>query len=89
MRSVKIIVRGRVQGVFYRASTKQKARELGVNGTVKNQSDGSVIIEATGNENAVNSLISWCKQGPELARVRSVEVEDTQLPYFTDFNVVR
>ena len=89
MRSVKIIVRGRVQGVFYRASTKQKARELGVNGTVKNQSDGSVIIEATGNESAVDLLISWCKQGPELAKVRSVEVEDTQLPNFADFDVVR
>ncbi|MGI9545460.1 MAG: acylphosphatase, partial [Cyclobacteriaceae bacterium] len=57
-----ITVQGRVQGVFYRASTKQKALELGLVGWVCNRSDGSVYLEAEGSKEQLNTLLAWCKK---------------------------
>lgn len=67
---------GLVQGVFYRASTKEQAIKLGLKGWVKNLSDGSVLINVYGKTSAVNELITWCKRGPFLAKVSEVEVSD-------------
>ncbi len=66
---VRLRVRGRVQGVFYRASTQQRAAQLGVAGWVRNRSDGSVEIEAEGAPAAVEALVTWCRSGPSGARV--------------------
>lgn len=71
----KLRVKGRVQGVFYRQTTKEKARELGIKGWVANVVDGSVAIEALGYGPALEELISWCRQGPPSAKVDSVEVQ--------------
>jgi acylphosphatase len=68
-------VAGRVQGVFYRQSTKEKAQSLGIVGWVRNQDDGSVALEALGPRDAVERLIAWCRQGPPSARVDSIDVE--------------
>lgn len=85
-----IRVTGRVQGVFYRASTQQKAQELGLAGWVKNESDGSVVIEAEGETDKLRSLVEWCKSGPPTARVQDIHVEisDTFKNY-DDFGVKR
>lgn len=79
-----ITVRGKVQGVFFRASTRDKARELNLTGFVRNQSDGSVYLEASGNEDQLNKLVAWCKVGPKSARVDQVEV--TQLDSAISFD---
>lgn len=71
----RIIAKGRVQGVFYRASAKQKANELGVTGWAKNSLDGSVEIVAEGEESTLLALIDWCKTGPADALVTDVEVD--------------
>lgn len=71
----RLIVRGRVQGVFYRQSTKEEARRLGIMGWVRNQNDGSVAVEAVGPRTAVEELIKWCHKGPPSARVDAVDVE--------------
>ena len=70
-----VIVRGLVQGVFFRATTREKALEHGVNGWVRNLADGSVEALFEGRKDAVEKLIEWCHRGPLGARVEKVEVE--------------
>ena len=85
MKHYNITVRGRVQGVFYRASTKEKAVEWGLNGFVRNQSDGSVYIEAEGDEERLKQLVNWCNHGPANAVVRDVSVEESEMVGFKKF----
>ena len=67
-------VSGRVQGVFFRASTRQRARELGVTGYARNLPDGRVEVLACGSADAVEALCRWLWQGPPSARVTAVDV---------------
>ena len=73
-KSVRVRIRGRVQGVWYRAWTEQEATKRGVTGWVRNRRDGSVEALFMGDEGAVDDLIEACRDGPELARVESIEV---------------
>ncbi len=72
---VSIKIFGIVQGVFFRESTREKANELGLSGFVRNESDGSVYIDAEGSEEDLRGLISWCHQGPRLSRVDRVDYD--------------
>ena len=69
------IVAGRVQGVFYRATTQAQAEQLGVSGYAKNLSDGTVEVMACGPEELVEKLCEWLWQGPGLAKVDNVDCE--------------
>ena len=69
------LVAGRVQGVFYRASTRQRAVELGVNGYARNLPDGRVEVLAVGEPSAVEALCRWLWQGSPASQVTSVDVE--------------
>ena len=69
---IKAIVSGRVQGVFYRESTRKKAVTLNVTGWVKNNPDGSVELHACGDEEKIKIFIDWLWQGPLLAQVSNV-----------------
>jgi acylphosphatase len=69
------LVAGRVQGVFYRASTRQRAQELGVTGYARNLADGRVEVLACGEAVAVQALCEWLWQGPPASHVTSVQVE--------------
>jgi acylphosphatase len=71
-------VHGRVQGVWYRASTAEKARGLGLAGHARNLDDGTVEVLAVGPAEAVDALLAWLWQGPPLARVTRVEVEELE-----------
>ena len=68
-------VRGLVQDVSYRWSTRAEAVRLGVDGWVRNEDDGSVSAELEGERAAVEALVTWCREGPPAARVESVDVE--------------
>jgi acylphosphatase len=68
------IIVGRVQGVFFRASTREEAVRLGVSGWVRNLPDGSVQLYAEGEESPVRQLLAWCAEGPPAARVDDVDV---------------
>lgn len=70
-----LFISGRVQGVFFRANTKKRARELGIKGWVKNLPDGRVEVMAEGEEEEVKELVEWCKSGSRHAEVTNVEVE--------------
>ena len=72
----KCLVSGRVQGVFYRGSAAQRARELGVRGYARNLADGRVEVLACGEEEAVQTFVSWLWTGSSASRVTAVEVAD-------------
>ena len=75
-KNVHVIVKGRVQGVWFRANTKQKAEQLGVSGWIRNTQDGCVEAIFEGEEKCVNEMIDWCNRGPPLAKVNNVEVKN-------------
>ncbi len=73
MTRARVRVRGRVQGVFFRAETRARAASLGVSGWIRNASDGSVEAVFEGADEQVESLLEWCRRGPVGARVEEVE----------------
>lgn len=75
----KCIVGGRVQGVYYRATTANRARELGVTGYAKNLPDGRVEVLAVGDASAVNTLVEWLWEGSTASKVTSVEAIEIEL----------
>ncbi len=89
LKTLSIIVTGKVQGVWYRQSAKEKATELGVTGNVRNQPDDSVAIIATGLANQLDQFIEWCRQGPPRALVTNVEVTELPLQSFDRFVIER
>ncbi len=76
LRAIRCVVAGRVQGVYYRASTVAQAQRLKLNGWVKNCSDGRVEVVAAGESAAVAELAGWLWSGPPAARVDAVQVEE-------------
>lgn len=76
MRRVKMLVSGRVQGVYFRYFTERKAEELGVVGSVKNLDTGHVEIIAEADDETLNAFICWCHKGPITARVDSVDISE-------------
>lgn len=83
-----IKIYGRVQGVFFRESAKNKAEELEINGFAKNEPDGILYIEAEGKEEKLKEFLDWCGYGPELADVEKVDFdEEEKLKSFKKFEV--
>jgi acylphosphatase len=74
-RAVRVVVRGRVQGVWFRESTRQLAESNGVTGHVRNRADGAVEARFEGEADAVDRLVAYCRTGPPLAVVEGVEIE--------------
>ena len=74
LKQVPLFVRGRVQGVYFRASAQREGRRLGLTGWVKNRADGAVEVLAEGEEEEIKELIGWVHRGPGAARVDSVDV---------------
>ena len=77
-RSVRLTIAGRVQGVGYRMWAERTATGLRVHGWVRNRSDGSVELQATGDDNAIATLIDACRQGPRTAVVTGVAVAEAE-----------
>jgi len=84
-----IVVSGKVQGVFFRASAKERAEQLGINGIVRNLPDGRVHIEAEGSAENLDHFRSWCATGPPRAVVEKVESHTGELSNYDSFKVVR
>ncbi|MFL1895823.1 acylphosphatase [Aquimarina sp. 2-A2] len=82
-----ITVYGKVQGVWYRKHTLEKAIALGLKGYVKNQSNGSVYIEAEGSKEQLKELLTWCATGPELASVTQVDHTEGTPKHFDRFEI--
>ncbi len=85
---VRLIIEGRVQGVWFRESTRREAARLGVFGWVRNRPDGKVEAVAEGPEDKVRALVAWCHHGPSTARVsRVLETEEAYQGEFSSFDV--
>ncbi|MEY3679265.1 MAG: hypothetical protein RI924_1406 [Bacteroidota bacterium] len=89
MKHLQISVFGKVQGVFFRASAKAVADMLGVRGRVINQPDGSVYIEAEGDEFSLEEFLAFCHQGPEKSQVEKVLVNEAELKNYRNFEITK
>lgn len=89
MRHVKLHIKGRVQGVAFRAHTRRKALDLGLCGYVENRPDGSVYAEIEGPAEQVEEMLRWCRSGPPLARVDAIEMEEGVPADYQTFGIRR
>lgn len=89
MPTVHLIIKGKVQGVFFRASAKDRADEIGVSGWVKNTEDGNVEAMANGNEAQIQKFIEWCKTGPRRAVVSDIVITHKKEQIFDGFRIFR
>lgn len=88
MKQVSITISGRVQGVFFRANAKALASQCDLKGFVRNEGDGSVFIEAEGDEKNLETFILWCKKGPKAAEVERVEVKEGEVKGYSSFDIL-
>jgi acylphosphatase len=89
LQTISIIVSGKVQGVFFRQSTKETAQQLNITGEVRNLDDGNVEIIATGTKEQLDDLIEWCKKGPPKAIVSEIKIKNLSLREFAHFTIIR
>lgn len=85
---IRIIVSGKVQGVFFRASTRDQANILGVSGFVRNLADGRVEIVAQGPASQLEDFVAWCGQGPPGAKVTNCNIEEHTPKAFRGFDIL-
>ena len=88
MKHLNLKIYGEVQGVFFRQGVKDRALELGLDGFVRNEPDGSVYLEAEGEEGILNKFIDWCRIGPPGAKVNSLDISEGTVQNFIGFNIV-
>jgi len=87
-RKVKLLVSGRVQGVYFRMFTQNKAKQFGIKGCARNLADGRVEIIAEADPSSIEKFIQWCHQGPVTARVDHVEITEPESnEVFTSFEI--
>jgi acylphosphatase len=84
---VKVLVSGRVQGVFFRAECAQRARQLELGGSARNLPDGRVEAVFEGDDDAIDRMVRWCREGPPLARVEAIRVEEEAPKGESDFRI--
>lgn len=89
MQHLKIVVKGRVQGVYFRFYTQKAAKKLNITGTVKNRTNGNVEIHATGEEQNMQEFVQWCHKGPLLAHVKTITQSPVPKPsLYIDFTII-
>ena len=86
-KALHIWVRGQVQGVWFRASAQNKARELELTGWVRNDADGSVEIHAQGTPANLDHFVLWCRQGPPSAEVSHLDIDSVSMENFLTFEI--
>lgn len=89
VKHINVKISGKVQGVFFRVSTKACAETLGVRGFVRNGSDNTVYIEAEAEEKTLNEFINWCQHGPPLAKVEHCDIKEGAIVNFKGFEIMR
>jgi acylphosphatase len=90
MPTIHLVIKGKVQGVFYRATAQDVAQQIGVTGWVRNTDEGNVEIKATGTEEQLQRLVAWCKQGPPKAIVTDILLsKKEEEENFKDFRILR
>jgi acylphosphatase len=85
--SYRITVSGKVQNVGFRYYTARTAQEFNIDGLVRNEPDGTVYIEAEGEKDALDGFVSWCRRGPQWARVDGFDIQEQPAMNYKGFNV--
>lgn len=89
MEHLQINIKGRVQGVFFRLTSKAVADQIGIKGMIKNLPDGSVYIEAEGKPFQLKLFLEWCEEGPENAQVEKVVIHKGELQNYRNFEIIK
>lgn len=89
MKHLNIQIYGKVQGVHYRVNAVEAANNLGIKGFTRNEDDGSVYIEAEGEEDLLEQFIAWCRKGPAHAKVEQVITTQGEMKNYTTFAIQR
>jgi acylphosphatase len=89
IRSYKITIKGKVQGVNYRINAQAMAHQYNLTGYVRNKADGSVLACAEGEEENLYKFIEWCNTGPRLAHVTEVHAEEQEVKGYQTFEIKR
>ena len=89
MPTIRLLIKGKVQGVFYRATAREKAEEFGITGWIKNTEEGYVEAVASGNDEQLQQFINWCKAGPDHAIVTGITVNKIDEQSFEKFRIMR
>lgn len=89
MPTVHLLIKGKVQGVFYRAHAKEMAKQLHITGWIKNTGEGDVEATVSGSEDALREFTQWCKRGPNKADVTHVIETKTEERSFDGFSIIR
>ena len=89
MPTIHLLIKGKVQGVYYRASAKEVADRLHLSGWIKNTREGHVEVLASGDEEDLRRFTEWCKRGPERADVHEVIVNEAAQAHMSGFSIIR
>ncbi|WP_432711910.1 acylphosphatase [Pedobacter sp.] len=89
MKHIDITITGKVQGVGFREVTKMVADQMGVKGMIRNESDGSVYVEAEGDDVLLEVFLEWCNDGPDRAVVENVAVTPADVKNYRNFEIIK
>jgi acylphosphatase len=89
MKQIIIRITGKVQGVSFRYTTKVVADQMGVRGMIRNESDGSLYIEAEGDDTLLEVFLEWCHEGPDRAKIENITVTPGEVKNYRNFEIVK
>jgi acylphosphatase len=89
MKHINIRITGKVQGVSFRATTKAVADQMGIRGIIRNEADGSVYLEAEGDDVSLEVFLEWCHEGSDRSRIENVEVVAGELKNYQNFEILK
>lgn len=89
MKQIIIKITGKVQGVSFRYTTKVVADQMGVRGIIRNEKDGSLYIEAEGDDTLLEIFLEWCNEGPDRAKIEHVAVTPGVLKHYQNFEIIK
>ncbi|TDQ10060.1 acylphosphatase [Pedobacter metabolipauper] len=89
IRHIDIKITGKVQGVSFRQTTKAVADQMGVRGIARNQKDGSLYLEAEGDDTLLEMFVEWCHEGPDRSKIELVEVTPGELKNYRNFEIIK
>lgn len=86
---INIRITGKVQGVSFRATTKAVADQMGIRGVIRNEKDGTLYMEAEGDDTLLEVFVEWCNEGPDRAKIENVEVTSGELKNYHNFEIIK
>ncbi|NRF39238.1 acylphosphatase [Pedobacter foliorum] len=86
---IDIRITGKVQGVSFRATTKAVADQMGIRGVIRNEKDGTLYMEAEGDDTLLEVFVEWCNEGPDRAKIENVEVTSGELKNYQNFEIIK